>query len=440
MDVGMTTYLLNSPVLTDYGRFGFRLIKLDEAREQLRGGFESAVGHPAAAELLTSLLRIPVPLDRRKIVMQPGDRAVVLRLTSPERLAPGGTLSPAELAQVPYELGLLVREGAATSSLPESAPSVFVSYRRKNAAEVDHLVRLLEAEGIQPWIDREGIRNGEDFEQRIVTEIERAAAFVVVWSRDAAESEWVRKEIVCALEIRGRRPLELIPICLDETPLPEKLKTIEAVMPGEEWRGQMIRQLDQHRRRRFFPFDPGRPLGGQGEPLRLPSGRTVDRVRCFESVHCRGELLADAPATSLAAVLASPQVRLAVFVQATGKVDDLKGIDQVFDALQATAANNSDRPNVPRLLLHVTGPIKNGDLTLAAGQTGEWLDLVKSATQAIGRLVKREATILLFTAVPVPVGILLGQQCDRYWKLELFHYDRGGGYALVAETRELPVD
>jgi hypothetical protein len=75
---------------------------LEEVKSLLREGYESAVGHPATAEVLTTLLGLPVEARRVSITLGPGDRILVFQLAV--RLAEGQVLSREEVLAL-YEGG-----------------------------------------------------------------------------------------------------------------------------------------------------------------------------------------------------------------------------------------------------------------------------------------------------------------------------------------------
>jgi hypothetical protein len=101
-------YVLNSPILTNYGLYRYKEITTLQAREILKNGtFVSAIGHEATAKLLSSLLETEIQYNRIAIVMQVGDIAIVIRLLT--RLSEGLVLTKDEIKKIGYSLALLER-------------------------------------------------------------------------------------------------------------------------------------------------------------------------------------------------------------------------------------------------------------------------------------------------------------------------------------------
>lgn len=104
----MTLYLLNTPILTNYGEWRFTgPISIEQAKKLLVNGFESAIGHEASAQFLSKLLGVNVEMKRITVAMQAGDSALVLRIKS--RLPEGKLLTKQEIDETPCELGWLER-------------------------------------------------------------------------------------------------------------------------------------------------------------------------------------------------------------------------------------------------------------------------------------------------------------------------------------------
>ena len=102
----MTTYILNSPILTSYGYWKFEgPLSIVIAQAIVSNGFTSAVGHSASSDILSRLLNVTIPVNRIHITLRPGDRALILRLML--RQPEGKVLNEIELNALPFELGLL---------------------------------------------------------------------------------------------------------------------------------------------------------------------------------------------------------------------------------------------------------------------------------------------------------------------------------------------
>lgn len=79
-------YILNSAVITTEGKYDYRLVSVEQAREWFFSAHSiSTIGYKETAYALSILLdpcgRVSIPVNRLQIRMQSGDEALVFRLT-----------------------------------------------------------------------------------------------------------------------------------------------------------------------------------------------------------------------------------------------------------------------------------------------------------------------------------------------------------------------
>ena len=106
---------------------------------------------------------------------------------------------------------------------------VFISYSRKDYVdehknvipgnEVSKIKEALTQAGITYWFDEEGIYSGQNFVEKIVTNIENAKIFLFLSTANANKSPWTCKEIASADEFKKH----IIPVRIDPSPFNKKV-------------------------------------------------------------------------------------------------------------------------------------------------------------------------------------------------------------------------
>ena len=106
---------------------------------------------------------------------------------------------------------------------------VFISYSRKDYVdeqknvipdnEVSKIKDALSEVGITYWFDEEGIYSGQNFVEKIVTNIEKSKIFLFLSTANANKSPWTCKEIASADELNKH----IIPVRIDSTPYNKKV-------------------------------------------------------------------------------------------------------------------------------------------------------------------------------------------------------------------------
>lgn len=111
--------------------------------------------------------------------------------------------------------------------LEDMLPKVFLSYASEDFSRVQPIYEQLKQNGLNPWLDRENLLPGVDWDREIVREIKRSH-FVLfcISSRSINKRGYVQKELRTALSAFDRIPMGqtyLIPVRLEECPIPDEL-------------------------------------------------------------------------------------------------------------------------------------------------------------------------------------------------------------------------
>ena len=127
------------------------------------------------------------------------------------------------------EGGALPARQPAPQQHSADGPSVFISYVKEDQARAERLFERLREEGLNPWIDKDGLRFGMQWSDRLEDTVSKDVDyFVVLQSRALSERKesYVYKEVGIALERQSRRAGRFIfPIQLDEDA--QRLESIE---------------------------------------------------------------------------------------------------------------------------------------------------------------------------------------------------------------------
>lgn len=115
--------------------------------------------------------------------------------------------------------------------MTENEFDVFISYSRKDSEIANKIYDALVAEGVNCFIDREGISGGADFPTVLSEAIMGAKVLLLVASENSYASEFTQKELTFAVSNKGSR--FIFPVIVDGSTLP---KNLEFLLSNINWR------------------------------------------------------------------------------------------------------------------------------------------------------------------------------------------------------------
>ena len=101
--------------------------------------------------------------------------------------------------------------------------TAFASYSSEDLGEVLKRVQGANSAGLKVYLDALGLEPGQRWERELYRHIKDCDVFLLFWSRSAAASEWVAKEIAYALDCQGGlgdNPPAIQPVPLEGPPPP----------------------------------------------------------------------------------------------------------------------------------------------------------------------------------------------------------------------------
>ena len=99
-------------------------------------------------------------------------------------------------------------------------PDVFISYSREDQEHVFPVVDKLRKQGLDIWIDQEGIHGAKLWSQEIVNAIENSKVFIIFASTKAFVSKNVTKELALASE----SDKHILPVFIEDAEIPAAMK------------------------------------------------------------------------------------------------------------------------------------------------------------------------------------------------------------------------
>lgn len=101
--------------------------------------------------------------------------------------------------------------------------TAFVSYASRDRRQVLERVQMLQSVGITTFQDVLDLDPGDRWERQLYRRIDECDLFLLFWSTNARESEWVRREARCALDRQGGdelAPPAIRPVIIEGPPIP----------------------------------------------------------------------------------------------------------------------------------------------------------------------------------------------------------------------------
>jgi hypothetical protein len=132
--------------------------------------------------------------------------------------------------------------------------NIFLSYNKADKEVARSIGAQMFLSGIEVWFDEWEIQAGDSIPGKLDEGLAAFNAFVLVWSANARQANWVRKELSSAImRAINDKSARIVPCLLDETPLPPLIADLRGIDFSDRHRGveELLEVLTGTRTRRL---------------------------------------------------------------------------------------------------------------------------------------------------------------------------------------------
>jgi len=168
--------------------------------------------------------------------------------------------------------------------------TIFISHSHQDAAVARDIAEALEHAGLKPWIDQCEIKPGDSLIGKMDQGLSEASYVLLLLSREANASHWVRREWMSGL---ANRQIVLVPLLLDNSSVPAILRDIVYIDLRQDRQAGIERIVEffQLEQRRISPLTTRRAdfslMNASRRQLRLLAMRCLDQLGlqsfCFDA-------------------------------------------------------------------------------------------------------------------------------------------------------------
>lgn len=146
----------------------------------------------------------------------------------------------------------------------DSTFQVFISYAKPDREAAGELYDWLKQNGFDSWIDFKKIKGGQNWDFEIKRALDRSGIIVILWSKNSRDRRgYIQRELRISLDKYQEKLIDdifIIPVILDESPIPDQLKGIQALFAIQSGFKEALSDAIAHQIER---------LGGERERVQL---------------------------------------------------------------------------------------------------------------------------------------------------------------------------